>query len=181
MIRHILALLGLVVTLGTVWHLIGVDKEVDSLGKVKEIYRKSDLLVELGKKSANAGALSGSSAPLAPIDSASALVEDEKRDEADDKLKALREKAGNVGGFEVSLLYKSKCASCHGFNGEGGVGPKLIGHTSQKVLIMLTDFKSGDKKNYVMYGLLQNLSDEDLKTLSDEIGAFAHKAEAVKK
>ena len=180
MIRHILALLGLVVTLGSVWHLISVDKEVDSMGKVKEIFRKSDLLVELGKKSANAGALTGTSAPLAPIDSSSALVEDEKKDEVNDKLKALREKAGHIG-FDVSLLYKSKCSSCHGYNGEGGVGPKLIGHTEEKVLTMLTDFKSGAKKNYVMYGLLQNLSDEDIKSLSDEIGKFAQKAEAVKK
>ncbi len=183
MIRHILALLGLVVTLGTMWHLATIDKEVDAVGKVNEIFRKSDLLVELGKKSANSGTLSSVSAPLSPVDSSSALVEDEKKkhDEANDKLKALREKAGNIGGFKVSNLYKSKCSSCHGYNGEGGVGPKLIGHTQEKVLTMLTDFKSGAKKNYVMYGLLQNLKDEDLKILADEIGEFAQKAEALKK
>ena len=180
MIRHILALLALVVTLGTVWHLVSVDKDIDALGNVDEIFRKSDLLVELGKKSASAGALSGGSAPLAPIDSSSALVEDKKKNEVDDKLKALREKAGHIG-FDVSHLYKSKCSSCHGYNGEGGVGPKLIGHTQEKVLTMLTDFKSGAKKNYVMYGLLQNLSDEDIKILSDEIGEFAQKAKALKK
>jgi mono/diheme cytochrome c family protein len=182
MIRHILAALGLVVTLGTFWHLISIDKEIDALGKVDEIFRKSELLVELGKKSANSGQLTqGGSAPLAPIDSSSGLVEDNKKSETEDKLKALKEKAGNIGGFKVSILYKSKCSSCHGYNGEGGVGPKLIGHTEEKVLTMLTDFKSGSKKNYVMYGLLQNLSDEDLKTLAKEIGEFAQKAEALNK
>ncbi len=143
MIRHIFALLGLLVTLGTIWNLASVDKEIDAMGKVKEIFRKSDLLVELGKKSANAGTLT--SAPITQIDSSKALVED-KKDEVNDKLKALREKAGNVGGFHVSLLYKSKCSSCHGYNGEGGVGPKIIGHSYEKVSTMLTDFKSGAKK-----------------------------------
>ncbi len=179
MIRHILALLALVVTLGTMWYLVGIDKDIDAMGKVNEIFRKSNLLVELGKKSANAGALT--SAPLTPIDSSSALIEDKKDNKADDKLKALREKAGNVGGFEVSLLYKSKCSSCHGVNGEGGIGPKIIGHDYTKVSTMLTAFKSGEKKNYVMYGLLQNLSDEELDTLAKEISEFATRAEELKK
>jgi cytochrome c553 len=179
MIRHILAILGLVVTLGTFWYLYKVDVEVDSMGKVKEIFRKSDLLVELGKKSANAGTLeTGGSAPLVAMDEA---PKESKDNQADDKLKALREKAGNVGGFKVSQLYKSKCASCHGYNGEGGIGPKLIGHSYEKVSTMLKDFKSGAKKNYVMYGLLQNLKDEELDSLAKEISEFASKAEALKK
>ncbi len=178
MIRHILALLALVVTLGTVWHLIGIDKDIDSLGKVDEIFRKSDLLVELGKKSASSGTLT--SAPLTPIDTSSALVED-KKDEANDKLKALREKAGNVGAFKVSLLYKSKCSSCHGVNGGGGIGPKIIGNSYEKISSELTAFKSGEKKNYVMYGLLQNLSDEDLDTLAKEIAEFEERAKALEK
>ena len=179
--RHILALLALVITLGTVWHLISVDKDIDALGKVEEIFRKSDLLVELGKKSASSGAMSGGSAPLTSIDSSSALVEDDKKSEVDDKLKALREKAGNVGAFKVSQLYKSKCASCHGVNGEGGIGPKVIGQSYEKVSTELMAFKKGDKKNYVMYGLLQNLSDEDLDILAKEIAEFADRAKALKK
>jgi len=178
MIRHILALLGLVVTLGTVWYLYQVDVEVDSMGKVKEIFRKSDLLVELGKKSANAGVLDTSTA--APLVTADETSKESKSDEADDKLKALREKAGHVGGFAVSQLYKSKCASCHGYNGEGGIGPKIIGLKLDDVSTKLADFKSGAKKNYVMYGLLQNLKDEELETLSKEISEFATKAEALK-
>jgi cytochrome c553 len=181
MIRHILALAALLVTLGTIWHLMRIDKEIDALGKVEEIFKKSDMLVELGKKSASSGTLSGASAPLTPIDSSTALAEDKKKDESEDKLKALKEKAGNVGGFKVSQLYKSKCASCHGYNGEGGIGPKLIGHDYKRVSTMLIDFKSGAKKNYVMYGLLQNLSDENLDTLAKEISEFEAKAAALKK
>ena len=177
MIKHILALLALVVTLGTVWQLISIDKEIDALGKVEEIFRKSDMLVEMGKKSASSGTMA-TSATLTAIDSSSALVED-KKSEVDDKLKALREKAGNVGAFKVSQLYKSKCASCHGVNGEGGIGPKVIGLDYEQLTKSLTEFKDGTKKNYVMYGLLQNLSNEELDTLAKEIAEFEDRAKAL--
>ncbi len=179
MIRNIIALIGFVVTLGTFWYLYQVDVEVDSMGKVKEIFRKSDLLVELGKKSANSGTLeTGGSAPLTSINDSSSSS---KENEADDKLKALREKAGNVGGFKVSQLYKIKCSSCHGYNGEGGVGPKIIGLQYDDISKKLADFKSGAKKNYVMYGLLQNLKDEELNSLAKEISEFSDRAKALKK
>ncbi len=42
-----------------------------------------------------------------------------EKDIEGDKLKALRDKAGNTGSFEVSNAYKSKCASCHGVDGSG--------------------------------------------------------------
>ena len=179
MIKHILAGLGLIVTIGTFVYLYQVDKEIDALGRVEEIFRKSDMLVEMGKKSASTATMSGGSAPLAPIESTTAPAESGTKKEGEDKLKALREKAGNIGGFKVSALYKSKCASCHGVNGEGGIGPKVIGQTYEKVSKELDDFKSGAKKNYVMYGLLQDLSDEDLDALAKEIAEFADRAKAL--
>ncbi len=36
-----------------------------------------------------------------------------------EKLKALRDKAGNSASFAVSNDYRSKCASCHGVDGSG--------------------------------------------------------------
>ncbi|MEA3418906.1 MAG: c-type cytochrome [Campylobacterota bacterium] len=178
MIKNILAGLGLIATIGTFVYLYQVDKEIDAMGNVEEIFRKSDLLVEMGKKSASAGAMSGGSAPLAPIEGAAAPAKDTQK-EGEDKLKALREKAGNIGGFKVSALYKTKCASCHGVNGEGGIGPEVIGQEYEKLSKALIDFKSGAKKNYVMYGLLQNMSDEDLDSLAKEIAEFADRAKAL--
>ena len=179
MIKNILAGLGLLATIGTFVYLIQVDKEIDAMGNMEEIFRKSDLLVEMGKKTASSGAMSGGSAPLVSMDSAVAAPAKDTKKEGEDKLKALREKAGNVGGFKVSALYKTKCASCHGVNGEGGIGPEVIGQKYEKVSKALIDFKSGAKKNYVMYGLLQNMSDEDLDTLSREISEFADRAKAL--
>ncbi len=164
MIRHIFALLAFVITLGTFWFLFEVDKEVDAIGNVNEIFRKSDLLVELGKKSSSTGVMS----EIAPV---------QEKEDDEDKLKALKDKAGNVGKFKVSSLYKIKCASCHGINGEGSIGPKIIGLSYEKISKSLDDFKSGEKKNYVMYGLLQNISEAELIALAKEISEFSSKVD----
>ena len=68
-----------------------------------------------------------------------AVEEKNDRQKEDDKLHALRDKAGNAGAFEVSQAYKSKCASCHGVNGSGFqngkpmMGPKLIGQSADEI------------------------------------------------
>ena len=102
-----------------------------------------------------------------------------------DALKALKEKAGNIGAFKVSQKYKSKCSSCHGVNGSGYqngkkmMGPKLFGQTQEVVLKDLRDFKAGRKENVVMKGLLMSLDDNDLQELAKEIGEFPARAKAL--
>lgn len=98
-----------------------------------------------------------------------------------DKLKALRDKAGNVGKFKVSQNYKAKCASCHGINGEGIIGSKLMGLEADVAYQMLIDYKAGRKENLVMKGLLINLTEEDLREYADEIGEFKQRAAALEK
>jgi cytochrome c553 len=115
--------------------------------------------------------------------SAKAKEKDDRQKE-NDKLNALRDKAGNAGAFKVSQAYKSKCASCHGVNGSGFqngkpmMGPKLFGQSAEEIYKKLIDFKSGRKENVVMKGLLIPLSEEDLKNFADEIGEFPARAEA---
>ena len=112
--------------------------------------------------------------------------EKDDREKENDKLSALRDKAGNAGAFKVSQAYKSKCASCHGVNGSGFqngkpmMGPKLFGQSSEEIYKSLIDFKSGRKENVVMKGLLIPLNEEDLKTFADEIGEFPARAKAAK-
>ena len=109
------------------------------------------------------------------------------REKEQDKLRALREKAGNAGAFKVSDDYKSKCASCHGVNGHGEqngkklMGPKLIGQNADEIFKKLIDFKAGRKENIVMKGLLMGLNEEDLRTFADEIGEFKAREEAFNK
>ncbi|RLA74781.1 MAG: hypothetical protein DRG78_21070 [Epsilonproteobacteria bacterium] len=108
------------------------------------------------------------------------------RQKEDDKLNALRNKAGNAGAFKVSRSYKSKCASCHGVNGSGFqngkkmMGPKLIGQSEETIAKDLIDFKAGRKENIVMKGLLMSLSEDDLRVFAKEIGEFPARAEAQK-
>jgi len=116
-----------------------------------------------------------------------ATEEKDDRQKENDKLSALRDKAGNAGAFEVSQAYKSKCASCHGVNGSGFqngkpmMGPKLFGQTSDVIFKKLVDFKAGRKENVVMKGLLMHLEEVDLQHFADEIGEFPARAAAAKK
>jgi len=119
---------------------------------------------------------------------ASVQIQDKSdREKEDEKLNALRDKAGNAGAFKVSKAYKSKCASCHGVNGSGFqngkpmMGPKLFGQSADTIFKDLVEFKAGRKENIVMKGLLMSLSEEDLKVFADEIGEFPARAEAAKK
>ena len=108
------------------------------------------------------------------------------REKENEALNALREKAGNVGGFKVSDEYKSKCSSCHGVNGSGEqngkslMGPKLFGQSADDIFKKLDDFKSGRKENMIMKGLLIQLNKEDLRRFANEIGEFPARAEALK-
>jgi len=112
--------------------------------------------------------------------------EKDDREKEMDALNALREKAGNVGGFKVSDAYKSKCSSCHGVNGSGEqngkklMGPKLFGKSEEHIYKMLVDFKAGRKENIIMKGLLMSLNKDDLKVFAKEIGEFPARAEALK-
>ena len=118
---------------------------------------------------------------------ASVQIQDKSdREKEDEKLNALRDKAGNAGAFKVSKAYKSKCASCHGVNGSGFqngkpmMGPKLFGQSADTIFKDLVEFKAGRKENVVMKGLLLSLSEEDLRVFADEIGEFPARAEAQK-
>ena len=111
----------------------------------------------------------------------------QEKNEDQEKLDALRDKAGNSSLFEVSNEYKSKCSSCHGVDGSGMqngkrlMGPKLIGQEESKIYKDLIDFKTGQKENLIMKGLLIHLEDEDLKRFAKEIAGFKDKKEALNK
>ena len=144
-----------------------LDKEANKFQEIQNIIAKSKQEVKISQVSK----------PIKIEDNTNT----QEKDENEEKLKALKEKAGNLAAFDVSPLYKRKCSSCHGVNGEGIIGPRLIGRTKEFVLNNLRDFKSGKRKNYVMFGLLNNMKDEDLVELATEIGTFEEKMKNSKK
>jgi len=170
MIKHVIAGVVTILALGAMFIVFQSDKTVNKVDEIAKVLAKSEVKVQVG-----------TTQPVTQVNTTTesnkdASKEAEKRKkELDDKLQALKDKAGNAAAFKVSPLYKQKCASCHGVNGEGIIGPKLIGESAEKIYKDLRDFKSGKKKNYVMYGLLSKMKDEQLKILSDEIGTFAEK------
>lgn len=90
----------------------------------------------------------------------------------EDKLKALKDKAGAVSTFKVSKNYKSKCASCHGVQAEGILGPKLFDKDEEYIYKALIEYKSGRRENAIMKGLLLQIEEPLLLELSKEIGSF---------
>ena len=169
MIRHIIAAVAIVLTAWAFWFMAQQDQKAERFKNIQEIIQKTKM--EKDKKVKTAQPV------VQPSQSAKSEAKKEE-DEAAKKLKALQDRAGNVMAFKVSPLYKQKCSSCHGVNGEGIIGPKLIGMSEEKVYQALVDFKSGKRKNYVMYGLLSKMDEQQLKDLSQEISTFAEKLKA---
>ncbi|MRJ02923.1 MAG: c-type cytochrome [Epsilonproteobacteria bacterium] len=167
MVRHIIAAIAGLLAVWAIVYMAQLDREVHKLQRIHEVIEKSKLEVPVAK---------GQTASQQP-QSAGGVAQKEES-EAEKKLKVLKEKAGRMSAFDVSPLYRRNCASCHGINGEGGIGPKLIGKSEEYIHQALLDFKSGKRKNYVMYGLLQNMKEEQLTQLSQEIASFAQKLKA---
>ena len=172
MIRHIIAAVATLLALAAMYRVYQLDTEVNKVEEISRMIAKTQVKVKLDTSTQPV-----KQEPVVETMSKEevAKAQEKKKKELDEKLQALKNKAGNMAAFKVSPLYKQKCASCHGVNGEGIIGPKLIGLSADKVLQDLTDFKSGKRKNYVMYGLLSKMDESQLKALSDEIGSFEQK------
>ena len=173
MIKHIIAAIATALALWAWYYMYTLDSEVNKLQRINELVASTSA----EDKKLNSGVANKATTKV-EMPSNNAQKQD---DEMDKKLKALREKAGNIAAFEVSPLYKKSCASCHGNVGEGIIGPKLIGLSKDKLLKDLQDFKTGKRKNYVMYGLLNGLKESQFEELADEISTFKAKLEASQK
>ena len=170
MIRHVIAAIATLLAIWAMVFMYQLDQKAERFKKIQELIERTKIEVKIEQ----------TTQPVQQIETPVSVEEQTKKeeDEVAKKLKSLRERAGSAMAFKVSPMYKQKCSSCHGVNGEGAVGPKLIGKSEGEVLQALTDFKSGKRKNYVMYGLLTKMSDEDLKALAQEIGTFEEKLKA---
>ena len=175
MIKHIIAVISIILAFWASMHMYNLDKKVDKLKNIQTLIRKSEIKVHLVKEKAIAKEIQQErkSSTKSKVNKANKKM--------DDKLKALRNKAGNIAAFDVSPLYKKNCSSCHGNTGEGIIGPKLRGRSKEYILKNLKLFKSGKRKNYVMYGLLGNLSNKQLDDLATEIDQFQEKLDKANK
>jgi len=170
--RHIIAAIATALAAWAAIYMINLDKEVNKLDNISKLIKSTamedkKIKVQTHKTTAS---------------STTTTTQSSNADnEAQKKLKALKEKAGNIAAFKTSPLYKRSCSSCHGNIGQGIIGPKLIGKDKEYLLKALKDFKSGKRKNYVMYGLLGNLDDSKLEELAQEISTFKEKLDKASK
>lgn len=72
------------------------------------------------------------------------------------------------GNYEAGKAKSTACAGCHGANGVSSVStfPKLAGQQRDYLYQALKDYKSGKRKNPIMAGMVQNLSDADMQDLT---------------
>lgn len=77
--------------------------------------------------------------------------------------------AGPKGDATAGAEKAKACASCHGATGDESLDdtyPRLAGQYPEYLAKSLHDYKSGARKNPIMAGFAQGLSDEDIDDLS---------------
>ena len=83
--------------------------------------------------------------------------------------------AANSSPAELGAKLYNGCAACHGGNGEGGVGPTLVGQTSEEIISKLVAYKNGETRgaqSVLMWGQSAGLSDADMQNLAAYIITF---------
>jgi len=73
---------------------------------------------------------------------------------------------------QLSPDYRLLCSACHDDYANGIIGPSLLSRDSDYIYGKIADFKSGKKSNPLMNDLIKMMSDEEIRTLADEIYLF---------
>jgi cytochrome c553 len=73
---------------------------------------------------------------------------------------------------KLSKTFRVKCSACHDDYANGIIGPSLLSRDSDYIYGKIADFKSGKKSNPLMNDLIKMMSEEEIRTLADEIYLF---------
>ena len=76
---------------------------------------------------------------------------------------------------KLSKKFIVKCSACHNDYANGIIGPSLLNKTTNEILEKIADFKSGKKSNPLMDSLIKMMSDDEIKSLAEEIYEFNQK------
>ena len=85
------------------------------------------------------------------------------------------------GDPEVGQMKSQVCAGCHGIDGNsnGSGFPSLAGQPSGYIKGQLTAYKSGKRKNAIMLGMAQSLSNDDMADIDAWYASQKIKSRAV--
>lgn len=67
------------------------------------------------------------------------------------------------------------CVACHGANGEGGIGPVLVGQSASDIYEKLVQYKNGETRgdqSSLMWSQSATLSDEDMNNIAAFVEAL---------
>ena len=73
---------------------------------------------------------------------------------------------------QLSPTFRLKCSACHDDYANGVLGPSLLGKDADYIYKKIIAFKTGKKTNVFMNDLIHNMSDEDIKSIADDIYNF---------
>ena len=76
---------------------------------------------------------------------------------------------------KLSKRYIIKCSACHDDYANGVIGPSLLGRDSDYIYGKIANFKSGKSSNPLMNDLINMMSDDEIRSLADEIYNFNEK------
>lgn len=160
-LQHFIFLATLLMGVGTSAYVLKTDIEVDTLGKISSLI--DDSIVKIPT-------ITEMSEPTKEQKEAIIKEREKQKKEQELKIKALEKRAGSAGKFKVSTMYKSNCAPCHGVNGEGNIGSKLVGLSKDELLKKTLDLKTEEEEMHI--AVIEHLSDEDMEKLAEEISHF---------
>ena len=75
-------------------------------------------------------------------------------------------------GLSGAMLFSTSCSSCHGGEGQGGVGPKLMGKTFESIQNALHSFKDKTRSNSTMQAITEGIKFEELNRIVKHISTL---------
>lgn len=80
----------------------------------------------------------------------------------------------------LSKNFMSKCSACHDDYANGVVGPSLLGKTPEFIIKKINKFKTDKNANILMYGLVNHMSEKEIKNIATEIYEFNEKIKQIR-
>lgn len=80
----------------------------------------------------------------------------------------------------LSKNFMVKCSACHDDYANGIIGPSLLEKDGNFIYGQMIKYRNDPTKNILMYDLVKNMPEEELKSLSNEVAQFNKEIRALK-
>jgi hypothetical protein len=80
----------------------------------------------------------------------------------------------------LSVTFRIRCSACHDDYANGIIGPSLLARDADYIYNKISEFKSGKKSNPLMDDLIHMMSDDEIRTLANEIYEFNQEVKKIR-